>query len=84
MKGVKTLSDVDTFQAVIAKFVNWQSTNNMWFNAGKFQLLRLGKDQALIDSTILHTGSPLDPLVPVSEVKDLGVIVDNMASFKAH
>ena len=83
MKGVRTPEDMKDFQDVIFKFTNWQVQNNMKFNSAKFQLLRLGNNLDLKESTSLYIDSPTDPLVPVNEVRDLGVIVDKMASFKA-
>ena len=83
MKGVNTNEDVEIFQKVIGKFNNWQHENNMCFNSSKFQLLRIGNNLPLIQSTNLYIDSAANPLEPVHEVQDLGVIVDSSANFKA-
>ena len=55
----------------------------MLFNASKFQLIRMGPNLPLIQTTHLYIDSPTTPLVPVQEVKDLGIIIDNNGNFKA-
>ena len=82
MKAVANQEDVQEFQAVINKFTEWQKKNNMRFNSSKFQLMRLGPNCTLKNSTTLFTEDMVSPLVPIDKVKDLGIIVDSGANFK--
>ena len=83
MKGVKNEEDVSELQSVIGKLTNWQINNNMKFNSTKFQLLRFGNNLPLKRTTNLYIDSSSSPLIPSEEVRDLGVLIDDKADFKA-
>lgn len=62
---------------------DWQTTNNMEFNSGKFELLRYGKNQLLKDAT--HYTSPQGAhITNKASVKDLGIIMSSTATFEEH
>ena len=84
MRRITDEEDVETFQNALNTLYNWQEANNMEYNGSKFQLLRFGRIDILKDSTLLFTSDVQDIIEPVHVVKDLGVLMDDQASFKAH
>lgn len=80
---VRTPKDVDVLQCDLFKLYNWQSTNNMLFNDNKFEVLRYGKNMAIKEETNYVTPNGIR-IVPENTVKDLGVIMNNSATFNDH
>ena len=64
------------------KMEAWQISNNMSFNTSKFQLLRLGSNTSIKNETILFTDNLNEVLIPTTNIKDLGIIVDDQGDFK--
>ena len=57
-------------------------SNNMKFNANKFELLRYGKEQEIKSAT---TYKPYDSNIDDKEqVRDLGIMTSNTATFTLH
>ena len=84
IKGVSSPDDVDSFQQTLQKVYNWQDLNNMVFNPDKFQLIRMGPNQLLKDETSLFTGDYDNMIEPATDIRDLGVQVDNLCTFEVH
>ena len=58
------------------------ATNNMKFNANKFELLRYGKEQEIKSAT---TNKSYDSNIDNKEqVRDLGIMMSNTAAFTLH
>ena len=81
LRRIRGLDDVLDLQADLEHLFRWQEANNMAWNGNKFQAIRMGGRPNLWETTVLLTpdSSPI-PVVPV--VKDLGILVDDRASFK--
>ena len=56
----------------------------MKFNGTKFQLLRFGNNSELKDDTIYFTENMSEIIDQYETVKDLGVIMNDQATFKDH
>ena len=65
------------------KLYKLADTNNMKFNANKFELLRYGKEQEIISTTTYksYDNSTLDNK---EQVRDLGIMMSNTATFTLH
>ena len=61
----------------------WANTNNMKFNAKKFELLRYGKEQEIKSATTYksYDDSNIDDK---QQVSDLGIMMSNTATFTLH
>ena len=72
----KTLNDLH-------KLYKWADTNNMKFNANKFELLRCGKEQEIKSATTYksYDDSNIDD---IEQVRDLGIMMSNTATFTLH
>ena len=53
----------------------------MQFNGGKFLVLRYGSDQNIKENSIYFTGEMQDVILQVDQTRDLGVIMQDDASF---
>ena len=65
------------------KLYKWADTNNMKFNANKFELLRYGKGQEIKSATTCksYDDSNIDDK---EQVRDLGIMMSNRATFTLH
>ena len=65
------------------KLYKWADTNNMKFNANKFELLRYGKEQEIKSATAYksYDDSNIDDKV---QLRDLGIMMSNTATFTLH
>ena len=65
------------------KLYKWEDTNNMKFNANKFEPLRYGKEQEIKSATTYksHDDSNIDD---IEQVRDLGIMMSNTANFTLH
>ena len=79
---IKTSTDVEHLQEDLDRIYLWERTNNMRFNGGKFLILRYGKDQDMKESTIYFTGEMLDVISQVNQCRDLGITMQDDASFQ--
>ena len=61
----------------------WADTNNMKFNANKFELLLHGKEQEIKSATTYksYDDSNIDDK---EQVRDLGIMMSNTATFTLH
>lgn len=78
---IKETKDVEALQVDLDKIYSWERANNMKFNGGKFLVLRYGIDQELKDNTIYFTGEMQDVITQVNQCRDLGIIMQDDASF---
>ena len=58
--------------------------NNMCFNLDKFKWLQIGKNEELKNSYNFFTRDFDDVIIPSNQTKDLGIIMTEDATFKAH
>ena len=65
------------------KLYKWADTNNMKFNANKFELLRYGKEQE-IKSTTTYKSYDDSNIDDKEQVRDLGIMMCNTATFILH
>ena len=82
IKKITSSQDVEELQAALDSLYFWQAENNMTWNSGKFQALRLGSNNTLKEETLLFTDSMAQVIEPTEEVKDLGVLFASDATFK--
>ena len=62
----------------------WAELNNMKFNGSKFQLVRYGTNESIKDETIYFTGDREEIIDRFEELRDLGVIMNERATFEDH
>ena len=66
-------------QSDLNKIYEWAAENNMSFNSEKFELLRYKVDDLVLEPYLTPNGCSIDE---VSQVKDLGILLDNTAMFE--
>ena len=81
--GIKYEEDTQMLQNDLHKLYTGADTNNMKFNANKFELLRYGKEQEIKSATtyISYDDSNIDNK---EQVRDLGIMMSNTATFTHH
>ena len=74
--GIKDADDTQMLQNDLHKLYKWADTNNMKFNANKFDLLRYGKEPEIKSATTCNSydDSNIDDK---EQVRDLGIIMCN-------
>ena len=73
--------DCSKMQDDLNKVYDWADENNMQFNGKKFELIRYGKlPDEITDKYITRTGVEIGE---VQKLKDLGVIMQNTATFES-
>ena len=65
------------------KLYRWANTSNMKFNANKSKLLRYGKEQEIKSATTYKSYDNLN-IDDKEEVRDLGIMMSNTATFTLH
>ena len=75
--------DTQILQTDLHKLYKWADTNNMTFNANKFELLRYVKEQEIKYATTYKSfdNSNIDDK---EQVRDLGIMMSNTAAFTLH
>ena len=81
MKKIKDFTDCQNLQEDLEAVYKWAQDNNMAFNDNKFELLRYGNHPFPSHKYVTGSGEVVEEK---SQVKDLGVIVQNDAEFKTH
>ena len=81
--GIKDDEDTQVLQNDLHKLCKWADTNNMKFNANKFELLGYGKEQEIKSATTYksYDDSNIDDK---EQVRDLGRMMSNTATFTLH
>jgi len=82
-KSIRNLNDVDILQNDLENIYKWQKENNMLFNDKKFEILRYGKNLTIKEDTYYKTPNDLI-ITSKDKVKDLGIIMNNSATFNDH
>ena len=83
-KPIKAENDVESLQEDLEALYTWAQENNMEFNGAKFQILRFGDNDDLKNETIYFTDNMSNVIEEYETVKDLGVIMNNKATFTDH
>ena len=80
---VQTERDTTRMQTDLKSLYRWADENNMKFNNDKFELIRYGKIYEIQENTNYqaHNGTNIDRK---RETKDLGILMSDDATFKAH
>ena len=81
--GIKDEEDTQMLQNDLHKLYKWVDTNNMKFNANKFELLRYGKEQE-IKSALTYKSYDDSNIDDKELVRDLGIMISNTATFTLH
>ena len=81
LRAINTFENVESLQKAMNALYQWQDENNMSWNGAKFQLVRMGPKEDLKLDTLLFTPDFTDPIERVQSAKDLGIIMDEDASF---
>ena len=81
-KNNTTIQDTKLLQRDLNKIYNWATENNMEFNETKFEVLRYGRDNNIKENTNYQTTK--GTILGKDNLKDLGVIVSNEATFKQY
>ena len=83
-KVVKCEEDAEELQKDLESLYDWARENNMSFNTSKFEVLRFGRNLDIKNNTNYLTPEA-EELIEVKEVlRDLGVIVNDKATFDDH
>jgi ribonuclease P/MRP protein subunit RPP40 len=82
VREVSNSEEVEALQSDLEQLYKWQASNNMEWNATKFQVLRMGSNLPLKEITMLFTPDFGNPIEETPVVKDLGVQMDQWGSFK--
>ena len=79
----KDEEDTQMLQNNLHTLYKWADTNNMKFNANKFELLRYGNEQKIKSATTYksYDDSNIDDK---EQVRDLGIMMSNTATFTLH
>ena len=83
MADIQEEADVEKMQEDLDRIYSWADKNNMKFNRDKFELLRYGKNQDLKDETI-YLSADNNIIEEKEELRDLGIIMNNNATFDNH
>ena len=81
---VQNEDDVQKLQDNLDQVYQWEKTNNMKFNGGKFLVMRYGKNITLKESTMYFTSEMQDVIQQVDNCRDLGIIMQDDATFSLH
>ena len=83
LPGIKDEEDTQMLQNNLHKLYKWADTNNMKFNANKFEPLRYGKEQEIKSATNYksYDDSNIDDK---EQVRDVGIMMSNTATFTLH
>ena len=83
-KSIKTETDVEHLQEDLETLYTWAEENNKKFNGTKFQLIRLGNSSDIKDDTLYFTENMSNIIDQFETIKDLGVVMNDQATFKNH
>ena len=84
-KGISSVEDTRQLQADLESIYTWSVNNNMSFNSDKFELMRYrskeSRDSQLNSCYLDNNGQAIEE---AQQVRDLGVIMTNDATFTSH
>ena len=84
IKKIHNEDDVEKLQEDISKLHDWGKRNNMEFNNKKFVVLRYGKNIEIKENTSYFSGETDEIIEEKESTRDLGIIMQNDASFNEH
>ena len=84
IKKIHSEDDVEKLQEDISKLHDWGKRNNMEFNNKKFVVLRYGKNLEIKENTSYFSGETDEIIKEKESTRDLGIIMQNDASFNEH
>ena len=84
IKKIHNEDDVEKLQEDISKLHGWGKRNNMEFNNKKFVVLRYGKNLEIKENTSYFSGETDEIIEEKESTRDLGIIMQNDASFNEH
>ena len=82
IQRITSPEDVEILQSSLDSMYEWQDSNNMAWNGGKFVVIRMGPRLALSEDTLLFTPDCGDPIGAKDHTRDLGVLVDRNCDFR--
>ena len=82
IKKVNSEEEVEELQEDLNQIYRWEKTNNMMFNGGKFLVVRYGANTELKENTLYFTSEMQDVIKQVNFCKDLGIIMQDNATFE--
>ena len=84
-KSITSVEDTQQLQADLESIYNWSVNNNMSFNCDKFELMRYrskeSKESQLNSGYMDNNGQAIEE---AQQVRDLGVVMSNDATFTSH
>ena len=80
-QNIKSVEDVINLQEDRDQINRWSVKNKMVYNGGKFVNIRYGKDKHIKESTTYFSGDVAEVIKEMEDIRDLGVIMQNDASF---
>ena len=83
MGNVSCIADIDNVQTDLNTIYQWSNSNNMCFNADKFECLCYGYSEELKQNTCYLSNNKC-PIEVKTSVKDLGVLMSSTAEFSEH
>ena len=81
---VNKFDDIEKLQNHMTRIYDWADKNHMRWNRDKFQLLRVGPNREIKESTYLFTPDFEDIIEEKNYIKDLGILVDSELRYKDH
>ena len=81
---IDNISDTIYLQESIEKLQDWQSENNMEFNVGKFNVLKLGRNEDLKNEYTYIAPGNNQIIYDYTVVRDLGVLINIDRNYSDH
>ena len=81
IKRINSINDVIKLQEDLVKLHHWGEKNKMVYNGDKFVAIRYVKDKDLKDNTFYFSREMEEVIEEKDEVRDLGIIIQNDATF---
>ena len=83
-KVINEEEDLELFQDDLEKLYKWAAENNMAFNGSKFEVLRYGFNEDLKCVSNYMTPGAEDTIDVKSVLRDLGIMMNDQATWKDH
>ena len=81
VQNIKSVEDVFNLQEDRDQINRWSVKNKMVYNGGKFVNIIYGKVKHIKESTTYFSGDVAEVIKEMEDIRDLGVIMQNDASF---
>ena len=83
-KPIKNAKDVESLHLDLIQLYDWANSNNMVFIGTMFQVVRYGHDEEIKDDTLYFIEDTTDIIERCDKLRDLGVILNDEATFSDH